>query len=203
MTASRRSDVIVIGAGIVGAACAEALSRDRWRVTILERAFAASGTTSVGMGHLVVMDDSPEQLALTAYSTRLWNERAPELDQRSELDPCGTLWLAEDETQLEAVRAKRESYRAAGVRAEVIDAKTLGEAEPNLRRDLVGALYVPGDSVVYPPGVTLRLLELARDRGATVREGVDVQEIVSRGVRTQRGTLECDVVVNAAGARAP
>jgi glycine/D-amino acid oxidase-like deaminating enzyme len=155
------------------------------------------------MGHLVVMDDSPEQLALTAYSTQLWNARASELDARSELDPCGTLWLAEDEAQLEAVRAKRESYAAVGVRAEVIDAKALGEAEPNLRRDLAGALYVPGDSVVYPPGVTLRLLELARERGATLREGVEVQEIVPRGVRTQRGTLECDVVINAAGARAP
>ena len=95
MTAGR-SDAIVVGAGIVGAACAAALARDGWRVTVLEKSFASSGTTSVGMGHLVVMDDSPEQLALTRYSLGLWRELASELDGRSELDRCGTLWVAED-----------------------------------------------------------------------------------------------------------
>jgi glycine/D-amino acid oxidase-like deaminating enzyme len=63
------SDAIVVGAGIVGAACGEALARDGWRVSILEQAFAASGTTAAGMGHIVVMDDSPEQLALTVLRT--------------------------------------------------------------------------------------------------------------------------------------
>ncbi|HEY7396043.1 MAG TPA: FAD-dependent oxidoreductase, partial [Gemmatimonadaceae bacterium] len=80
MNRRQRSDAIVVGAGIVGAACAAALTDDGWRVTIVDRAFASSGTTSVGMGHVVVMDDSPEQLALTAYSERLWRDLAPELD---------------------------------------------------------------------------------------------------------------------------
>jgi len=203
VSVARRSDAVVVGAGIVGAACAEALARDGWRVTILERSFASSGTTSVGMGHLVVMDDSPEQLSLTQYSLRLWRELAPSLGARAELDPCGTLWVAEDESQLALLRAKSDAYAAAGVDADVLDARELSEAEPNLRRDLVGALHVPADGVVYPPGATLELLEMARAHGAVLREGVEVQELVPNGVRLGTETIQADVVIDAAGTWSP
>lgn len=203
MSGGRRSDAIVVGAGIVGAACAAALARDGWRVTILEKSFASSGTTSVGMGHLVVMDDSPEQLALTKYSLRLWRELAPTLDRRAEVDACGTLWVAEDESQLVALHAKRDVYASADIATEVLDARALSEAEPNLRRDLVGALRVPHDSVVYPPGATLGLLDDARANGAELREGAAVEAIVPNGVRCAGETIHAAVVVNAAGTWAP
>ena len=197
------SDAIVVGAGIVGAACAEALARDGWRVTILEEAFAASGTTAAGMGHIVVMDDSPEQLALTAYSDRLWRELGLDADRRSEVDRCGTLWIAEDSTQLAALAAKRDAYANAGIATEVLDARQLGDAEPSLRAGLAGALRVPNDSVVYPPGATLELLRRARSNGAVLREGVPVVSLGARSARLRDGeTLHADVIVNAAGARA-
>ncbi len=192
-------DAIVVGAGIVGAACALALARDGWHVTVLDRAYASAGTTSVGMGHIVVMDDSPAQLALTAYGVERWREMASELDARSERDPCGTLWIAEDDAQIAALRSKRETYASARVQAELLDAGELAEAEPNLRSGLAGALLVPGDEVIYPPGATLRLLALARAQGAVLREGVDVTAIEANGVRTDTGTLRGEVVVNAAG----
>jgi D-hydroxyproline dehydrogenase subunit beta len=203
MTRRSGSDAIVVGAGIVGAACAAALARDGWRVTVLDRAYASAGTTSVGMGHIVVMDDSPEQLALTAYSARLWRELRAQLSARSELEVCGTLWIAENESQLAALEAKCAVYRSAGVAAEVIDARALREAEPALSDGLLGALLVPDDAVIYPPGATLDLLDIARRHGATVREGIDVREIIAHGVRCRGETLHSDVVVNAAGASAP
>jgi len=196
-------DAIVVGAGIVGAACAAALARDGWRVMVLDRSYAAAGTTSVGMGHVVVMDDSPEQLALTAYSAQLWRDLRPQLDARAEFDACGTLWIAEDSTQLEALEQKRATYRSARVAADVIDARELRDAEPGLRDDLLGALLVPDDAVIYPPGATIQLLDLARRSGATVREGIDVREIIPNGVRCAGETLHADVVINAAGAAAP
>jgi glycine/D-amino acid oxidase-like deaminating enzyme len=197
-----RSDAIIIGAGIVGAACAAALARDGWRVTVLDKSFASSGTTSVGMGHLVVMDDSPEQLALTAYSVRLWNELAGSMDRRAEYDRCGTLWLAEDGSQLEAVRAKRGAYTSAGVYAQLLAPSELFDAEPNLRRDLVGALLVPEDSVLYPPGAALHLLGIASSHGAILREGMEVHALVPNGVVCESETLHADIVVNAAGTAA-
>lgn len=186
----------------MGAACAAALAEDGWRVTILERSFAAAGTTSVGMGHVVAMDDSPEQLALTAYSARLWSEFVPELGRVAEFDPCGTLWLAENDEQFAAVREKQRVYASAGVATELLDQRSVQDAEPNVREGLVGALRVPGDSVVYPPGVTLRLIELAVARGAKLRAGVEVLEIRPNSVRCAGETLHADVVVNAAGAMA-
>jgi glycine/D-amino acid oxidase-like deaminating enzyme len=202
MSPRHSSNAIVVGAGIVGAACAAALTRDGWGVTVVDKQFAAAGTTSVGMGHVVAMDDSADQLALTAFSIRLWRELGPELDAKCEVDPCGTLWLAEDEEQLVTVREKQSVYAAAGVRSDVLDGSDVAAAEPNLRPGLAGALRVPDDSVVYPPGATLRLLELARSRGAVLREGVEVLEIVDRGVRCKGETLHADIVVNAAGAAA-
>jgi D-hydroxyproline dehydrogenase subunit beta len=203
VTRRKSSNAIVVGAGIVGAACAAALSRDGWGVTVVDKQFAAAGTTSVGMGHLVAMDDSPEQLALTEFSVRLWRDLRPELSGRAEFDPCGTLWLAENDEQLAAVREKQRVYAAAGVTSDILDEKEVAAAEPNLRPGLAGALSVPTDAVVYPPGATLRLLELAQSRGATMREGLDVLEIVGRGIRCRNESLDADIVVNAAGAAAP
>jgi len=113
------------------------------------------------MGHVVVMDDSPEQLALTAYSAQLWRDLRPQLDARAEFDACGTLWIAEDSTQLEALEQKRATYRSARVAADVIDARELRDAEPGLRDDLLGALLVPDDAVIYPPGATIQPLQQA------------------------------------------
>jgi glycine/D-amino acid oxidase-like deaminating enzyme len=152
------------------------------------------------MGHLVAMDDSPEQLALTAYSERLWRALEPELDARSELEHTGTLWIAEDDAQRVALAAKRDAYANAGVASEILDARALADAEPQLRRGLAGALRVADDSVVYPPGVALRLLELARANGARVLEGREATSLVANGVLIRDGRLRADVVVNAAGA---
>ena len=76
---SESFDIIIVGAGIVGAACAEACAEAGHKVLVLDRGPVGAGSTGAAMGHIVVMDDSAEQLALTHYSRRLWNERATEL----------------------------------------------------------------------------------------------------------------------------
>jgi glycine/D-amino acid oxidase-like deaminating enzyme len=196
-------DAIVIGAGVVGAACAEALSADGRRVLILESGIAGGGTTAAGMGHLVAMDDSPAQLALTSYSLRLWGDLFDSLPPTAELDRCGTLWIAENDEQLAAVRQKQETYAQAGVATDVLDERATAAAEPNLRRGLVGSLRVPGDSVVYPPGAALALIERAKTRGSVLREHASVTRIVANGVECDGRAIGAEVVVNAAGASAP
>jgi glycine/D-amino acid oxidase-like deaminating enzyme len=198
----RRPDAIVVGAGIVGAACAVALARDGLRVLVLDAARPALGTTAAGMGHLVVMDDSPEQLALTRYSVELWREQPPELRAASELEWCGTVWVAEDDAQLAAVREKQRVYAEHGVATEVLDEQALLDAEPNLRHGLAGGLHVPSDGVIYPPAAAVALLAHARRLGAEVMEATTVDEIVAGGVRYDADTLRADIVVNAAGAAA-
>jgi D-hydroxyproline dehydrogenase subunit beta len=194
-------DAIVVGAGIVGAACARALALEGMSVTVLDASFAGGGTTAAGMGHLVVMDDSPEQLALTALSVALWQEIGPRLGPAVEFDPCGTIWVAEDGAQMDAVREKERLYREHDIRCEMLGADRLAELEPNLRRGLSGGLLVPDDAVLYPPCAAMRLLDDARRHGAVLREGAVVSAIGHNAVHVDGALLEAEVIVNAAGAR--
>ena len=195
--------VIVIGAGIVGSACAEALAEAGCRVSVLEAAFPGSGATGAAMGHLVVMDDSDAQFALTAYSRRLWTERAAALPPALEDDACGTLWIAADDEEMALVGAKAACYSERGEAVEVLDSHALREAEPQLRPGLVGALRVLDDRVVYPPAAARHFLERACAKGAAVEAGVHVEELAPGRVRCADGWREVDLVVNAAGPEAP
>src|SRR5215470_5416812 len=129
---NRSFDAVVIGAGIVGAACACELAREGLRVAIVERDLIGGGATAAGMGHIVVMDDSSAQLALTRYSQSLWNELSPSLPANIEYDRCGTLWIAADEEEMNEVRRKYRMYIEHGVRVEMLGSREVKEAEPNL-----------------------------------------------------------------------
>jgi glycine/D-amino acid oxidase-like deaminating enzyme len=89
-----------------------------------------------GMGHIVVMDDSEAQFALTSFSQNLWRELAQELPPAAEYDQCGTIWVAADAEEMEEVLRKRDFYREHGITARVLNELQLEEAEPNLRRGL-------------------------------------------------------------------
>ena len=199
---STTSDVVVIGAGIVGAACARAFARERLRVTLIESETIGGGATATGMGHVVVLDDSQAQFALCRYSQQLWYEIVDQLPADCEYEPCGTLWVAADEEEMEAVGRKERFYRQHGVAVEVLDPAGLAEAEPNLRGGLAGGLRVPGDLVIYPPCVARWLIEQAQALGAEVRVGVSVVELSADGVRLSDGSFVwCAATVNAAGTR--
>lgn len=144
-------DVVVLGAGIVGAACALECASRGLRTAVVEASGIGGGATAAGMGHIVVMDDSQAQLALTRYSQRLWHELAERLPADVEWDACGTLWVAADAEEMEEVGRKQSMYAAAGLATEVLDAAALAEAEPQLRRGMAGALLVRSDAVLYPP----------------------------------------------------
>ena len=143
-----KPDAIVVGAGIVGAACAYYLSRNGVRVTVLDSAFAGGGATAAGMGHIVVMDDSDAQFALTSWSQRLLDALLPDLPEAAEFERCGTIWVAEDEPQFESARSKLAFYAERGVRAELLDAGGIARAEPMLRPGLAGGLRVPNDGAL-------------------------------------------------------
>ena len=193
-------DIIIVGAGIVGAACAFEGVRAGLRVKVIEPRVVGGGATAAGMGHIVAMDDSPAQLALTRYSQVLWRNLAPHLPPDCEFTASGTLWVAADDAEMAAVKRKAMLYGQAGIPTEVLDAQQLAEAEPHLRRGLAGALRVPQDGVVYPPCVARFLLEQARFLGADVLLGRTVRAVTGDGVLLDDGTnLATGAVVNATG----
>lgn len=196
-------DVVIVGAGIVGAACANELSRRGLSLAILGQDLVGDGATAAGMGHIVVMDDSDAQFALTRYSQQLWQELRPELPEDVEYEQCGTIWVAADEEEMIEVRRKQSYYSKRGVPTEVLDANALQRLEPNLRPGLAGGLLVPEDGVLYPPCAARFLVERAQERGAKLRLGVPVAQIGHGQVRLADGTeISAEIIVNAAGASA-
>lgn len=195
-------DVLIIGAGIVGAACALELATAGLRVGVIECDTPGSGATAAGMGHIVVMDDSQAQLALTRYSQTLWNTLTQEAPDRYEYTRSGTIWIASDAEEMQAVQHKHALYRANNVASEILDPNQLYDLEPHLRPGLAGGLLVPDDSVVYPPRCTMVLLERARQHGATLLYGT-VARLIPDGVQLDDGqTITGATVVIANGARA-
>ncbi|NBO65816.1 MAG: FAD-binding oxidoreductase, partial [Acidobacteria bacterium] len=144
-------ELLVVGGGIVGAACALEAVRAGLSVCLCESGVVGGGATAAGMGHLVVMDDSEAQFALTRRSLALWHQLAHYLPEAAEYHRSGTIWVAADELEMEEVWRKRDYFTQSEVRVEVLDSKQLAEAEPRLRPGLVGALLVLDDAVVYSP----------------------------------------------------
>ena len=201
---NKPSEVVIVGAGIVGAACAFELAAEGLRVLVIDEGFPSTAATGAAMGHIVVMDDSEAQFAITRYSQILWDDLCDQLPAAVEFDPCGTLWVAADEEEMAEVRRKFDYYRERGVNAEILDSQQVRDAEPRLRAPLTGALRVPGDSVVYPPCATGFLLQKARELGARIIHGRPVAAIGAGTVRLADGTvLAAAFIINAAGQSAP
>jgi glycine/D-amino acid oxidase-like deaminating enzyme len=197
-------DVVIIGAGIVGSACAAECINEGLKTAIVEAKIIGGGATAAGMGHLVVMDDSEAQFALTSYSCKLWSELKEDLPPSIEYEACGTIWVAADDEEMAEVRRKEKYYTERGVPVQVLDAKALLEAEPNLRSGLAGGLRVPNDCVIYPPCAAKFFVDRAVSHGATLILGKRVKNIQKDGVLIDDDTfLSSGLVVNATGSWSP
>jgi glycine/D-amino acid oxidase-like deaminating enzyme len=204
-------DVIVIGAGIVGAACAYHATRAGLSVRVIDRGPLAGGTTGAGEGNLLVSDKEPgPELDLALLSNAEWRSMAdvPVLGTtfgvRAELDPKGGLVVASSEATLRSLEALARRQVAAGVESAPVSAAGLRDHEPNLAADLAGGVLYPQDLQVQPMLATALLLRLARDSGAEVSLGEAVTGFARdgdrvTGVRTARRELAANAVVNCAG----
>jgi glycine/D-amino acid oxidase-like deaminating enzyme len=151
-------DVIVIGAGIIGAACAHALALAGRQVLVIDS--GAGGATHAGMGHLVVMDDNPAELALSRYSVDAWRAMAGRMPDDCAFGACGTLWIAADGEEMAGAEDKRARLSQHGIDCRLLNPAELAQAEPGLRSGLAGGLLVPGDGTLYAPNAARWLLEL-------------------------------------------
>ena len=193
------ADVIVIGAGIVGAACAHEFSRAGLDVLVLDAGLG--GATQAGMGHLVVMDDNPAELTLSHASLKLWHDWAPRMNADCAFATCGTLWLAADDAEMASADDKRRRLQAHGIDCELLSAAALAAAEPALRPGLAGALKVNGDSVVYAPNAARWLLTQAPR--AIASEQAEVSAVEGDRVRLSDGSWRsAGAVLLAAGMQA-
>ncbi|HUX43126.1 MAG TPA: FAD-dependent oxidoreductase [Terracidiphilus sp.] len=197
-------DVAILGAGIVGAACARECATHGLKTAVFDASDVGGGATAAGMGHIVVMDDSPAQMDLTRWSVELWRQLASELPPQAEFEARGTIWVAADEEEMAEVRRKQKLYSSAGTETDILDSRELAEAEPQLRPGLAGGLLVPSDAVLYPPCAAAHLLQKATEMGAWTATGKRVVEAGQGRVRLADGTeVHARYIVNACGTDAP
>ncbi|KOU77573.1 FAD-dependent oxidoreductase [Streptomyces sp. XY593] len=195
-------DAVIIGAGVVGAACAYYAARAGLSVAVVDSGPVAGGTTGAGEGNLLVSDkEAGPELDLALLSTRLWTELAAVLPREVEYEPKGGLVVAPDEATVKALRSFAEGQRAAGVDAVEVPAHALHDLEPHLAPGLAGGFHYPQDAQVQPAQAAARLLAAS---GAEVHLGEEVTQVLLdrgavRGVRTPRRELLAPAVVNAAG----
>jgi D-hydroxyproline dehydrogenase subunit beta len=199
-------DAVVIGAGVVGAACAYYLSAAGATVTVVDRGSVAGGTSGAGEGNILVSDkELGPELELALCSGRLWRELARELDADIELEFKGGLVVAATEATLQALSTLAEVQQAAGVETLAVPPQQLATLEPNIAPDLAGAVFYPQDMQVQPMLAAAQLIAAARRRGARLRTGCNVTGIVRcadgsvDGVLTSQGRIPARIVVNAAG----
>lgn len=200
------SAVVVVGAGIVGAACAHSLSAAGAEVIVLDRGSVASGTTSRGEGNILVSDKEPgAELELARLSRDAWLEVGEELGRETlELEEKGGVVVAASPEALDALSSFAAAQRSAGVTA--LDVAEPRELEPHLRAGLAGGVLYPEDMQVQPVLAAAAMLEAAQRKGARFVAGADVVAGVRdasgrlTGVRTSAGeVIGADAVVNAAG----
>jgi glycine/D-amino acid oxidase-like deaminating enzyme len=204
-----RSDVVVVGAGVVGASCAYFLAAAGVRVRLYDRSFVASGSSGSCEGNVLAWDKELErELPLALRSADLWQGLARELDD-FEYDRKGSVVVAETDEELLACAERNRVLAGLGVEGIVLDAAGLRAEEPYAAHDLPGGVLYPGDAQLEPRLATAALVRGAVARGAELCTGVDVTAILrgadgrATGVETSAGNVGADVVVVAAGVWTP
>ncbi|MEV7008970.1 FAD-binding oxidoreductase [Streptosporangium sp. NPDC051022] len=197
-------DVVVIGAGVVGAACAYYAARAGLDVVVVDRGSVAGGTTGAGEGNVLVSDKEPgPELDLAVLSNGLWRDLAGR--DGFEFEPKGGLVVAETGETMEALTGLAA---AQGVEHTVVAAEELGDHEPHLAKGLAGGVLYPQDAQVQPMLAAATLIRRGAERFGRgtlmLRTGVTVTGFLRSGdrvtgVRTDRGDILAGAVVNAAG----
>lgn len=212
-TMARPSDVIVVGAGIIGCAIAHELARRGASVRITDGRAAGMGATQASAGILApYIEAEGELLDLTVRSLGLFDEFVARATGDSGIavpyQRTGTLQVATTPDRMAALRTLSASLDAHAVGFELLDPEATRAEEPHIAGDVIGAMVVPAHGFVGVGELTRALLVAAQSQGAQFTEGVGVR-CISRGaapegtgltVETDRGPLVAPTVVLAAGA---
>ncbi|MBB2910334.1 sarcosine oxidase subunit beta [Streptosporangium becharense] len=212
---TRTADVVIVGAGVLGAATASRLARDGHRVVVLERGAPGREGSGTIAGDLHVQvtrirrpgetapPDGARLLPLQRAASALWETVEDDLGASVELRRCGGFTVAETEGQVRELHDKHGREIAAGVETEVLDGDAARSALPLLGPAVAAATWCPSDGYANPLKVTPAYLADAARHGAELVPFTPVERITRTGGtwRVEAGgrTLEAPVVVDAAG----
>ncbi len=201
-----RAQVVVIGGGVIGTSVAYHLTALGWTdVLLLEQGQLSCGTTWHAAGLVGQLRATEAGTRLVQYSAALYEQLEAATGQATGFRRCGGLTVARTPERMMTLRRTAATATAYQIECELISPAEAAERYPLLNAaDLAGAIWLPADGRANPVDLTAALARGARLRGATICERVRVTGILQhggqvRGVRTDRGDVEAEVVVNCAG----
>ena len=202
----KHAQVVVIGGGVGGCSIAYHLTLMGWKdVVILERHELTAGSTWHSAGLVGQMRSDANLTRMMHYSTDLYRKLKDETGQDTSWREVGGLRLASSAERMEDLRRLVGMARSFGVPMELVSPKEAHDMFPLMSLDgVVGAAFTPNDGVIDPTGLTNALAAGAKNRGARVFTGTSVEQINLKDGRvhevvTDKGTIQTEVVVNAAG----
>jgi glycine oxidase len=184
MTASRENsyDALIVGAGVIGLACAWRAARAGARVRVLERDHPAAGATGVAAGMLAPVGEASwgeeRLLSLNLDSLRRWPGFARELeaDAGDEVGfaECGALHVALDRDEAEELRRRHELHRRLGLESEWLRGSECRRVEPGLATAVRGGVHARHEAAVDPRRLAGALLAALEEHGVPVETGAEV-----------------------------
>ncbi|KAG1938618.1 pyruvate dehydrogenase phosphatase regulatory subunit, mitochondrial [Pimephales promelas] len=198
--------VIICGGGVVGTSVAYHLSRLGWReIVLLEQGRLGAGTTRFCAGIVSVAKPLSIESKMADYSNTLYERLEEETGVKTGFVRTGSLCLAQNQDRFLSLKRLASRLKVLGVSCDVIKPKDVSGLHPLVNiHDLVGALHLPGDSVVSPPDVNHALAVAAAAHGVQIYEHTSVNQVLVKdghvtAVETDRGAIQCEYFVNCAG----
>jgi sarcosine oxidase subunit beta len=206
----RRADVVIIGAGAIGASIAYQLGRRGMRdVVVLERDVVGAGSTSKAAGGIRVQFATRVEIELSLRGIAFFKRFEDEMGVPCDFHQEGYLFVVTDEPTLARFRENVALQRSMGADVRVIAPDDARALVPSLNvDDAIAAVWGPTDGHASPNDVVQAYAAQARARGVRIVEDTPVTGIVLErgrvtGVRTPAGAIATRLVVNAAGPWAP
>ena len=201
-----RARAVVIGGGVGGCSIAYWLARLGWGdVVLVERADLTSGSTFHSAGLVGQLRSSLSLTRMMMSSVELYRTLESEVGLETGWHEVGSLRLASSRERMEEIARQAGWAKTFGLPLELVSADDAERLFPPLSTEgVLGAAYLPTDGYIDPSQLTFALAEGARRRGAEIATntrvtGIRVQNGRVEGVETDRGDVECEVVVNAGG----
>ncbi|MDA5092868.1 FAD-dependent oxidoreductase [Aliiroseovarius sp. KMU-50] len=201
-----KARVVIIGGGVVGASTLYHLGLKGWTdCVLLEKNELTAGSTWHAAGNVPTFSTSWAIMNMQRYSTELYSRLGEEVDYPMNYHQTGSIRLAHTKERMQEFERACSMGRYQGIEMEIWTPEQAKERYPFLEtHDLMGVLWDPSDGDIDPAQVTQAMAKGARDMGQkilrfTPATGVTQQEDKTWIVQTEKGDIECDYVVNAAG----
>ena len=201
----RSPDAIVIGAGVVGACSALALTNAGLKVLVIDRGPVASGTTGAGEGNILVSDKEPSpELTLALRSRDAWFELDTDIGGGFELEAKGGIVVSRNEKGIANLKKLAALQQADGIDAQEVVGKELQKLEPYLSSSVEFGVLYPQDAQCQPMLAAAQIMRAVRKRGGSFVQGENVESIDSIngavvGLTTNKSKYSSPIVVNATG----